>query len=46
MKSFAQVKAIMKGLCATDFKGTEVLPLSWCDSAREIFEDISDRMFR
>ena len=42
----AQVKAIMKGLCATDFKGTEVLPHSWCDSASEVFDDISDRIFR
>ena len=42
----AQVRAIMKGLCATDFRGTEVLPHGWCDSAKEAFEEISDRMFR
>lgn len=42
----AQIKTIMKSLCTTDFKGSEVLLHSWCDSAREMFEFITDRTFR
>lgn len=41
-----QMEAILKGLCATNFKGSKVFEHASCDSAKAAFEGISERLFR
>lgn len=40
-----KMEAILKGLCATDFKGSKVFEHASCDSAKAAFADISARLF-